>query len=239
MTAGTSSRTPGPLVLLVEDESQLRRFLRPSLVAQGYRVLEAGTGEEGLLLAAQHVPDVVLLDLGLPDLDGTEVARRLRQSGAAAIIVLSARGQEKDKVTALDAGADDYLTKPFSFGELLARIRVALRHASAPDPTGGSEFVSGPVRVDLASRRVYVDGAEVRLTALEYKLLGVLIRQAGRVVTHRQLLAAVWGPGNTDQMQYLRVYMAHLRRKLERDPARPRIFQTEVGVGYRFKIEDR
>ena len=235
----SGARTPGPLILLIEDEAQLRRFLRPSLKAQGYRVIEAGDGEEALSLAPQYVPDVVLLDLGLPDLDGTEVARRLRQWGAVPIIVLSARGQEKDKVAALDAGADDYLTKPFSFGELLARIRVALRHASRVESqASGGEFMSGPMRVDLTARRVYVGGVERHLTALEYKLLGVLIRQAGRVVTHRQLLGAVWGPGHADQMQYLRVYMAHLRRKLEPDPARPRIFQTEVGVGYRLKVAD-
>jgi two-component system, OmpR family, KDP operon response regulator KdpE len=225
---------PGPLVLLIEDEAQVRRVLRPSLKAQGYRLVESAGGEEGLRLAAQYVPDIVLLDLGLPDIDGIDVTRRLRQWTAVPIIVLSARGQEKDKVAALDEGADDYLTKPFGFPELLARIRVALRHVARIESRGiSTEFVSGPLRVDLTARSVFVDDEEVRLTAIEYKLLAALIENAGKVVTHRHLLQAVWGPGHGDETQYLRVYMAHLRRKLERDPARPRIFRTEAGVGYR------
>lgn len=222
-------KTPGPLILLIEDERQLRRYLKPSLLAQGYRMMEAETGEEGLTLAGQYVPDLVLLDLGLPDLDGLKVTTRIRAWSKVPILVLSARGQEGDKVAALDAGADDYLTKPFGFQELLARIRVALRHTTE----GETEFVCGPLRVDLAGHRVFAQDAEIRLTAIEYKLLTALIRHAGKVVTHRQLLKEVWGPGTAEQTQYLRVYMAHLRHKLESDPARPRIFQTEIGVGYR------
>jgi two-component system KDP operon response regulator KdpE len=241
LTAATGANppgTPGPQLLLIEDEAQLRRFLRLGLTAHGYRLLEAATGDEGLRMAQQYMPDLVLLDLGLPDLDGLEVTRRLRQWSQTPIVVLSARGQETDKVSALDAGADDYLTKPFGLPELLARLRVALRHvAQRTSADGGGEFTAGPLRVDLAARRVWVDGAETHLTALEYRLLAVLIEHAGRVMTHRQLLAAVWGPGNTEQHQYLRVYMAHLRRKLEPDPARPRILQTETGVGYRLKRE--
>ena len=233
----TGPGTPGPLILIIEDEAQLRRYLRPSLAAEGYRLVEAATGQEGLSLASQYVPDIVLLDLGLPDMDGLEVTRLLRQWSEVPIIVLSARGQEKDKVAALDAGADDYLTKPFGFPELLARLRVALRHVARIEAQGtGTEFTAGPMCVDLAARRVLVDGREVHLTAVEYKLLATLIEHAGKVVTHRKLLSAVWGPGHADQVQYLRVYMAHLRRKLEPDAVRPRIFQTEAGVGYRLKM---
>lgn len=229
--------TPGPLILIIEDEAALRRYLRPSLAAEGYRLVEAVTGNEGLSLAAQFVPDIILLDLGLPDIDGLEVTRRLRQWSAVPILVLSARGQESDKVAALDAGADDYLTKPFGFHELLARLRVAHRHAARLGGQGGAtEFVSGSLRVDLAARLVFVEGREVRLTAVEYKLLATLVENAGKVVTHRKLLESVWGPGNSDQVQYLRVYMAHLRRKLEPDAVRPKIFQTEAGVGYRLTV---
>ncbi len=234
----SDAAAPGPLLLLIEDEAQLRRFLRPGLVAHGFRVLEAATGEEGLNLARQYTPEVVLLDLGLPDLDGLEVTRRLRQWSQVPIVILSARGQETDKVSALDAGADDYLTKPFGLPELLARLRVALRHVALRGPVDSTQaFVTGPLRVDLAARRVWVKEQEVHLTALEYRLLTALIEHAGRVMTHRQLLAAVWGPGNTEQNQYLRVYMAHLRRKLEPDPNRPRVLRTEIGVGYRLTTD--
>jgi two-component system KDP operon response regulator KdpE len=226
--------TPGPRILVVEDDARFRRYLRVSLAARGYRLVEAEGGVEALRLARQYVPDLVLLDLGLPDLDGLEVTRRLREWTRVPILVLSARGQEPDKVAALEAGADDYLTKPFGFAELVARIRVALRHVAEAGAGGGStEFSWGPLRVDLSSRRVFVDEREVRLTAIEYKLLATLVEHAGKVVTHRQLLQAVWGPGHADRTQYLRVYMAHLRRKLEADPARPRVFRTEIGVGYR------
>jgi len=227
---------PEPLVLLVEDEPQMRRFLRAALSGSGLRLVESETGEGGLTEAATRAPDVVLLDLGLPDLDGLEVTRRLREWTETPIIVLSARGQEADKVAALDAGADDYLTKPFSVGELLARVRVALRHsrrrADEPEP---AQVTVGPIRADLARRLVLVGDAEVHLTPTEYKLFSTLVRYRGRVVTQRQLLKEVWGLAHASQTQYLRVYMAQLRRKLEPDPARPRHLLTEPGVGYRLR----
>ena len=225
-------------VLVIEDEPQIRRFLRPTLAGQGYRVVEAVTGQEGVMQAATRQPDIVILDLGLPDIDGLEVIRRLREWTAIPIIVLSARGQESDKIAALDAGADDYVAKPFAVGELLARIRVALRHAarSEREPTD-STFVVGNVRVDLARRRVVVGEAEIHLTRTEYKLLTTLVRHAGKVLTHRQLLREVWGPPYADQTHYLRVYMGQLRHKLEADPARPRFLLTEPGVGYRLVTE--
>lgn len=225
----------GPLVLVVEDEPQVRRFLRASLGAHGYRLVEAEDGAAGVRLAAQYVPDVVLLDLGLPDLDGVEVIRRLRTWSRVPILVLSARGEERRKVEALDAGADDYLTKPFGFAELLARIRVALRHAARPDNGDERSITCGPLSIDLAERRVRLEGAEVRLTPIEYKLLVALARHAGKVVTHRQLLLDVWGPQAGEQTHYLRVYMAHLRRKLEPEPLRRRLFKNEAGVGYRLE----
>jgi two-component system KDP operon response regulator KdpE len=227
--------TDGLTVLLVEDEDPMRRFLRPALAGQGYRVIEAVTGEEGLRLAASHNPDLVLLDLALPDLDGTEVTRRLREWSQAPIIILSARGQERDKVQALDAGADDYLTKPFGLQELLARIRVARRHAARAGGAAGALVEAGPLRLDLDKRKVSVSGREVRLTPIEYKLLLALARSAGKVLTHQQLLKEVWGPGGAGQTQYLHVYMGHLRTKLEADPARPRLLITEPGVGYRLE----
>jgi len=224
-----------PLVLLIEDEPQMRRFLRVSLTGSGFRLFEAETGGEGLLQAATRNPDVILLDLGLPDLDGLDVVRGLREWSRTPVIVISARGQEKDKVEALDAGADDYLTKPFGVEELLARIRVALRHREAaeqPVPV----FETGGLRVDLHRRQVQVDGREVHLTPIEYRLLATLIRYAGRVVTHNQLLKEVWGPAYSHQTQYLRVYMGQLRRKIEEEAARPRYLQTEPAVGYRLKV---
>jgi two-component system KDP operon response regulator KdpE len=222
-----------PLVLVVEDEPQVARFLRNSLPVHGFRVLEAQDGRTALRQAAAYVPDLVLLDLGLPDQDGMEVLRALRQWSQAPVVVLSARGQEAAKVAALDAGADDYLTKPFGFPELVARLRVALRHAARSHPAAGAgTFESGPLRVDLEKRRVWVDDEEVHLTPIEYRLLVALVRHAGRVVTHRQLLEEVWGPKSAEERQYLRVYMTHLRRKLERGRA-TRVFETEAGVGYR------
>ena len=226
-----------PLVLVVDDEPQLRRFLRASLPAQGYRLVEAATGEEALREAAARAPDLVLLDLGLPDLDGVEVTRRLREWTAAPIVVLSARDQEQDKIRALDAGADDYLTKPFGTGELLARMRVALRHAARGEGENEPVLAIGGLRVDLAGRRVTVEEREVRLTRTEYRLLAFLARHAGKVLTHRQLLKEVWGPGAVDQTHYLRVYMGQLRHKIEADPAQPRYFLTETGVGYRLAAE--
>jgi two-component system KDP operon response regulator KdpE len=200
--------------------------------------VEATTGEQALVEAATRAPDLVLLDLGLPDLDGVEVARRLREWSAVPIVVLSARGQENDKILALDAGADDYLTKPFGTGELLARMRVALRHADrVAAGLGDSAVETGDLRVDLAARRVLVRGVEVRLTRTEFNLLAALAKHAGKVLTHRQLLQEVWGPGSTGQSHYLRVYMGQLRHKIEQDAARPRYLLTETGVGYRLALD--
>ncbi len=227
------------LILLIEDEPQMRRFLRITLQGHGYRLVEADTGEEGLQQAITRNPDIVLLDLGLPDIDGIEVAKRFREwSEVLPIIVISAREQEEDKIKALDAGADDYLTKPFGAGELLARIRVALRHrvmqqSVQKDP----EFTLGDLRVDLAKRRVFVKDKEIHLTPIEYRLLTVLIKNAGNVVTHTHLLKEVWGPPYIGQTEYLRVYMAQLRRKLEEDPAQPKFLINEPGVGYRLKVD--
>jgi two-component system, OmpR family, KDP operon response regulator KdpE len=227
---------PAPLILLIEDEPQMRRFLRTALDANDYRLVEAETAKEGLAQAAARNPDVILLDLGLPDRDGLEVARELRGWSATPIIVLSARGREEDKVRALDLGADDYLTKPFGVEELLARIRVALRHAALPPGAGpGPVFEAGDLRVDLAARRVSRAGQEVHLTPTEYKLLTTLVRYAGKVLTHRQLLKDVWGSNYVNQSHYVRVYMGQLRQKIEADPARPRLLLTEPGVGYRLR----
>jgi two-component system KDP operon response regulator KdpE len=223
----------GPLVLVVEDEAPVRRFLRAALAAHGYRVVEAGGVREAEQLAPGHNPDVFLLDLGLPDGDGVDLARRIREWSRAPIIVLSARGREEDKVNALDAGADDYLTKPFGVNELLARLRVALRHAQAA-PEQQQVLEAGPLRVDLARREVTVDDREVRLTPTEYRLLAVLAQHAGKVLTHRQILREVWGP-NATEAHYVRVQMAELRKKIEVDPARPRLLITEAGVGYRLR----
>jgi two-component system KDP operon response regulator KdpE len=226
----------GPVVLIVEDEPHMRRVLHAALKARNYSVVEAASAREGLMQAAGRNPELILLDLGLPDLDGLEVIRELRRSTSAPVIILSARGQEQDKVTALDLGADDYLTKPFSEVELLARVRVALRHAALP--AGGSPdtiFETGDIRVDLVRRIVLRAAEEVHLTPTEYKLLTTLIRNAGKVVTHGQLLKEVWGANHREQTHYLRVYMGQLRHKLERDPARPRFLTTEPGVGYRLR----
>jgi two-component system KDP operon response regulator KdpE len=234
-TAGDGA---GRVILVVEDEPQVLRFLRASLGAHGYRLVEATTGQQALVEAATRVPDLVLLDLGLPDMDGVDVARRLREWSAVPIIVLSARGQENDKIRALDAGADDYLTKPFGVGELLARMRVALRRASLVAAGAGEAVLeTGELRVDLAARRVFVKGEEVRLTRTEFNLLATLAKHAGKVLTHRQLLQEVWGPGSAGESHYLRVYMGQLRHKLEDDAARPRYLLTETGVGYRLAVD--
>lgn len=229
--------TDKELILLIEDEPQMRRFLRVTLQSHGYRLVEAPSGQEGLMQATTRNPDVVLLDLGLPDMDGIEIAERLREWSEVPIIVISAREQEEDKIKALDAGADDYLTKPFGAGELLARIRVALRHKAMPQ-SGQKEpvFILDGLRVDLTARQVFVNDKEVHLTPIEYRLLSVLVKYAGKVVTHTMLLKEVWGPVYSDQTQYLRVYMTQLRRKLEADPARPKFLINEPGVGYRLKI---
>jgi two-component system KDP operon response regulator KdpE len=226
------------LILLIEDEPQMRRFLRITLQTQGYRLIESATARDGLMQATTRNPDVVLLDLGLPDLDGLEVTKRLREWNQTPIIVISAREQEQDKVKALDAGADDYLTKPFNASELLARIRVALRHAARQNTDKNEPvFTLRNLRVDLAQRQVFVSDKEVHLTPIEYKLLMVLVRHAGKVITHTQLLKEVWGPAHINEVQYLRVYMTQLRHKLETDPARPRFLMNEPGIGYRLKYE--
>ena len=225
-------------ILLIEDEPQMRRFLRVTLQAHGYQLIESATGEDGLIQAATRNPDVVLLDLGLPDIDGLEVTKRLREWSQVPLIVISAREQEEDKVRALDAGADDYLTKPFGAGELLARIRVSLRHMAMQH--AGSEnavFVLDNLKVDLAKRQVLLDDREVHLTPIEYRLLALLIKHAGKVITHTHLLKEVWGTAYAGQTHYLRIYMAQLRHKLEADPARPRFFINEPGVGYRLKTD--
>jgi two-component system KDP operon response regulator KdpE len=224
-------------VVLVEDDPQIRRFLRTVLPPEGFEVYEAETGERGLVEAATRKPDLVILDLGLPDLDGVEVVRRLREWSVVPVIVLSARAREQDKIAALDAGADDYLTKPFGAGELVARLRVALRHAASRGVPGGPEFRVGDLEVDLAARRVKLGAAEVHLTPIEHRLLAALVRHAGLVVTHRQLLRDVWGPAYVEHTHTLRVHMAGLRRKIEREPARPRYLVTELGVGYRLAAE--
>jgi len=231
------AEAPPRSVLVVEDERQVMRFLRATLAAHGYVVHEATTGEQALVEAASRTPELILLDLGLPDIDGVEVTRRLREWSITPIIVVSARGQESDKVQALDAGADDYLTKPFGAEELLARMRVAIRNAARVGDSGQSVFQTGELKVDLGARLVFLAGTEVRLTRTEYRLLALLVKHAGKVVTHRQLLREVWGPGAVSQSHYLRVYMGQLRHKLEADPARPRYLSTETGVGYRLRLE--
>ncbi len=232
-----SETTPlKPNALVIDDEVQIRRLLRACLEGNGYRVAEATTGQEGIREAAQHPPDVVLLDLGLPDMDGVSVLKRLREWTRVPVVVLSVRDREEDKVAALDNGADDYVTKPFGTAELLARLRVAQRHATpaAESPV----FVSGDLEVDLTARVVRLKGKEVKLTATEYSLLRLFVQHAGKVLTHRQILREVWGPAYVEQTHYLRVYIAHLREKLEGDPSKPRLISTEPGIGYRFLVED-
>ncbi len=221
-----------PVVLVVDDELQMRRLLRVCLEGNGYRVLEAVSGQEALTLLAQRKPDLLVLDLGLPDIDGVSVLKRLREWTQVPVVVLSVRDREEDKIAALDNGADDYVTKPFATGELLARLRVAQRHAFPLSE--GSVFRSGNLEVDFTARLVKLNGKEIKLTATEYSLLRMLVQNAGRVLTHRQLLREVWGPVYEDQTHYLRVYIAHLRDKLEADPAKPRFISTEPGIGYRF-----
>jgi two-component system KDP operon response regulator KdpE len=230
--------TGGPTTLVViEDDPQIRRFLRTGLSAEPFRIFEAETGEAGLVEAATRKPDLVVLDLGLPDIDGVDVVARLREWYTRPIIILSARSNEQDKIKALDAGADDYLTKPFGIGELMARIRVALRRTAREGTTAETVFTFGDVKVDLGARRVFRGETEVHLTPNEYRLLTTLIRHAGKVCTHRQLLAEVWGPGHVEHGHYLRIYMAQLRQKLEADSTNPRYLRTEVGVGYRLLVD--
>ena len=227
----------GDTVLVVEDELPMRRFLRSALTTHGFCVVEAGTLREAEQIATESPPALTLLDLGLPDGDGLDLLRRLREWSAAPIIVLSARDREDDKVIALDAGADDYLTKPFGTSELLARIRVAIRHARGQSGPSDPVVTIGPIQIDQARHEVTVGGNPIHLTPIEFRLLGFLARHAGKVLTHRQLLQEVWGPRNTHQTHYLRVHMAALRRKIELDAARPRWLTTEPGVGYRLRDE--
>ncbi len=223
-------------VLIVDDEPQIRRFLKPALAAAGYEVLTAETGEEALRLLASAAPDVVVLDLGLPDMDGKDVLREARAFSRAPIIILSARDREAEKIMALDAGANDYVEKPFGIGELMARLRVAMRHAAG----GGDAAIvrCGPVIIDLDKRLVTRNGEPVRLTPKEYDLLAILARQAGRVVTHRQILRTVWGPAHQEDTQYLRVFVGQLRGKIEEDLSAPKLIQTEPGIGYRLIADE-
>jgi two-component system KDP operon response regulator KdpE len=225
------------IVAVIEDEEPIRRFLRASLSAEGFHVVEATNANEGIRAVTQQPPGIILLDLGLPDRDGTDVVREIRGWSSVPIVILSARGDEEAKVAALDAGADDYLTKPFGVGELLARIRVALRHAAqVASPSGAATFLdAGDVHIDLTGRVVTKRGAEVKLTKIEFDLLAALARYAGKVVTHRQLLKEVWGPHAVQEPHYVRVFMATLRKKLEENPSRPSFLITEQGVGYRLR----
>lgn len=225
-------------LLVIDDELAIRRFLRASFPGESYDLDEAVSGKEGISRVAAGTPDVVLLDLGLPDMDGIQVAQEIRAWSQVPIIVLSARHQENDKIRALDAGADDYLTKPFSVGELLARVRVALRHSRRIGGETPAVFEYGGLRVDLAAHRVFSRGEEVHLTPNEYNLLAALVRHAGKVVTHRQLLREVWGEAYAEELQYLRVYAGQLRHKLEENPAKPKLLLTEPGVGYRLQSGD-
>lgn len=228
--------TPVLTALVIDDEPQIRRLLRVTLEANGYRVFDAATGRDGISQAAQRRPDVVLLDLGLPDLDGVDVLRRIREWSHVPVVILSVRDREDDKIAALDAGADDYVTKPFGVGELLARLRAVLRHAQ---PQGvEAVFCAGDLEVDLAARSVRKGGKDVKLTPIEYGLLRLLVTHAGKILTHRQLLTEIWGPKAADQTQYLRVHIAHLREKLEPAAREQALIQTEPGVGYRLKVPD-
>ena len=233
-------QAPGlaPMVLLVEDDRRMRKYLRTTLADQHLRVVETETGSEALAQAAAHNPDLFLLDFGLPDLDGIQVTAKLREWTAAPILMLSVRDEEHDKIAALDAGANDFLTKPFGTGELLARIRVWLRHTQRAAADSLSSVLDvGPLRIDFGRRLAFLGSREVRLTPTQYKLFATLMRNAGKVMTHEQILLAVWGPAYTRETQYLRVYMGKLRQKFEAEPARPRYFLTEPGVGYRLQID--
>jgi two-component system KDP operon response regulator KdpE len=224
-------------ILLVEDEPQIRRFVRAALAGEGFHVFEAENAKQGLSEAATRQPDLVILDLGLPDSDGMDLLRDLRNWSKVPVVILSARTEERDKIAALDLGADDYLVKPFGVGELLARVRAALRRSTAFTPEENSQVVFGDVRLDLAVRRVSKGQESVHLTAIEYRLLAFLAAHPGKVLTHRQILREVWGPSHSDASHYLRIYMSHLRQKLEVDPTQPKYFLTETGVGYRFAID--
>lgn len=226
-----------PVIIVIEDDPPIRRFLRTGLSTQGFTVFEADTGKQGIVEAGVRKPDLVILDLGLPDMDGVEVIKAIRTWSAIPIIILSARSSEQHKIDALDAGADDYLTKPFGFGELLARIRVALRHAIRPmEHIQADVFVTANLKVDLHNRVVSIDEQEIHLTPIQYRLLVVLVKHAGRVLTQQQILKEVWGPSYSENAHYLRIYMSQLRQKLEADPTQPKFLLTESGVGYRLKV---
>jgi two-component system KDP operon response regulator KdpE len=226
-----------PVIVVIEDDPAIRLFLRTGLSAHGFKVFEAGRGKQGIIEAGVHKPDLIILDLGLPDMDGVDVIKTIREWSTMPIIILSARSNEQNKIDALDAGADDYLTKPFGLGELLARIRVALRHSvSSLTQDQNGIFKTGALKVDLLKRQVFVADSEVHLTPIQYRLLSVLIKNAGKVLTHQSLLKEVWGPSYKDNSHYLRIYMSQLRQKLEKDPAQPQYLLTESGIGYRLKI---
>lgn len=240
-----TSKTTKPLVLVIEDEEPIRRFLRASLVSNGFQIAEAGTAHDGVIQAGMKPPDVIILDLGLPDADGLEVTRKIREWSKVPIVVLSARGQEQDKIDALDQGADDYLTKPFGVGELIARLRVALRHAAVGTGDAAGDYQCArdgrTIKISAAKRVVTVRDGDaaatervVRLTPTEFKFVALLAKHAGKVLTHKQILTEVWGPSHAADVQYLRVYAGQLRQKLEADPTQPRFLITEPGVGYRF-----
>jgi two-component system KDP operon response regulator KdpE len=226
-----------PVIIVIEDDPSIRRFLRTSLSTHGFNVFDADTGKQAIVEVGVRKSDLVILDLGLPDMDGIEVIKTIRQWSAVPIIILSARSNEQQKIDALDVGADDYLTKPFGFGELLARIRVALRHSLRPREQSRSDiFATANLKVDLLNRVVSVDDQEIHLTPIQYRLLTVLVKNAGKVLTHQQILKEVWGPSYQENAHYLRIYMSQLRQKLEADPTQPKFLLTESGVGYRLKV---
>ena len=227
---------PEPCILIIEDEAPIRKFLKASLAQEPYRVEFAQTAAEGLKQLTLQPPDILILDLGLPDGDGLDIIQRLREWSQLPIIVLSARGREEDKVTALELGADDYLTKPFGLAELLARLKVALRHAQRHPQSGQMEFIIGDLTVDVAARKVSVNNSDVALTPIEYKILAILVRHAGKVVTYNQLLKEVWGKHALEHNTTLRIHMQHIRRKLQDNPLQPRYITTEAGIGYRLKL---
>lgn len=226
-----------PVIIIIEDDPSIRRFLRTSLSTHGFNVFDADTGKQGIVEVGVRKPDLLILDLGLPDMDGIDVIKAIRVWSTVPIIILSARSTEQQKVDALDVGADDYLTKPFGFGELLARIRVALRHSvRLQEQIQGDVFITGSLSVDLLNRVVSIDGQDIHLTPIQYRLLTVLVKNAGKVLTHQQILKEVWGPSFEENAHYLRIYMSQLRQKLEADPTQPKLLLTESGVGYRLKV---
>jgi len=226
-----------PVIVVIEDDPAIRLFLRTGLGAHGFKVFEADRGKQGIIEAGVRKPDFIILDLGLPDMDGIDVIKTIREWSAVPIIILSARSTEQHKIDALDAGADDYLTKPFGLGELLARIRVSMRHSvSSPEQDQNGIFTTGALKVDLLKRQVVIGDREVHLTPIQYRLLSVLIKNAGKVLTHQYLLKEVWGPSYKDNSHYLRIYMSQLRQKLETDPTQPQYLLTESSVGYRLKV---